>query len=156
MTPSLPIPGGCNCGQVRYRITAAPLTAYICHCHLCQKRTGSAFSLQLVLPAEGLEIVSGEPMVNDRVLPNGQRHTTWLCAACHSRISTRREGTPRAILRAGTLDDTAWLRPVAQIWTASALPWALLGDDVLSYTGQPADHAPMIAAWRARDQGRGP
>ena len=43
MAPKLPIPGGCNCGEVRYLVTKPPLAAYICHCHLCQKRTGSAF-----------------------------------------------------------------------------------------------------------------
>jgi hypothetical protein len=46
-----------NCGAVRYLVTRPFLTAYICHCHLCQKRTGSAFSLSVVLPADGLELV---------------------------------------------------------------------------------------------------
>jgi hypothetical protein len=47
-----------NCGAIRYLVTRPFLTAYICHCHLCQKRTGSAFSLSVVLPADGLELVS--------------------------------------------------------------------------------------------------
>jgi hypothetical protein len=38
---------------MRYEIRAAALTCHISHCHLCQKRTGSAFSLSLVLPADG-------------------------------------------------------------------------------------------------------
>lgn len=151
MTPTLPIPGGCNCGKIRYRLTAEPLAAYICHCHLCQKRTGSAFSQQLVLPADGLEFLAGEPLVIERLLPNGQKHISHLCSACHSRISTRREGTSHVILRAGTLDDTAWLRPVAQIWTSSAQPWALVKEDILSYEGQPEDYAPLMAAWRERE-----
>jgi hypothetical protein len=46
------------CGAIRYLVTRPFLTAYICHCHLCQKRTGSAFSLSVVLPADGLELVA--------------------------------------------------------------------------------------------------
>ncbi|HZL00201.1 MAG TPA: GFA family protein [Caulobacteraceae bacterium] len=150
MTPTLPIPGGCNCGEVRYRLTGQPLTCYVCHCHLCQKRTGSAFSMQLVIPGDALEFTAGEPKPTERRLASGQRHTSRICPSCWSRISTRREGAPVVILRAGTLDDTAWLRPVAQIWTSSALPWALLPDDVLSYAEQPADFGPMVAAWSER------
>jgi hypothetical protein len=152
MTPALPMPGGCNCGQVRYRLNAYPLTCYICHCHLCQKRTGSAFSMQLVLPGESLEIVAGEPMAVERVLASGQKQTSHICPSCWSRISTRREGAPYVILRAGTLDDTAWLRPVAQMWTSSAQPWAVIGGEFLSYAEQPADFGPMVVSWGAREE----
>jgi hypothetical protein len=141
--------GGCNCGAVRYRLTAAPLTAYICHCHLCQKRTGSAFSVSLVLPAGGVRITDGEPERTERALPQGGKNVSWVCAACHSRLYTQREGGPTALLRAGTLDDTSWIRPVAQIWTESAQPWAIVQNDILSYAEQPSDYAPLRAAWKA-------
>jgi hypothetical protein len=36
-----------NCGAIRYLVTRPFLTAYICHCRLCQKRTGSAFSFSV-------------------------------------------------------------------------------------------------------------
>ena len=142
--------GGCNCGAVRYRLTGAPLTAYICHCHLCQKRTGGPFSMSLVLPANSIEITEGEPERTERVLPAGGKNLAWVCAACHSRLYTQREGGPMIQLRPGTLDDTRWLKPVAQIWTDSAQPWALV-PDILSYAEQPTDYGPMLAAWKAEN-----
>ncbi len=148
MAIALPMPGGCNCGQVRYRLVQAPLTAYICHCHLCQKRTGSAFSMILVAPAGAVEITAGEPQRAERTRPDGLVNTAWTCPACFSRIHTHREGSPAALLRAGTLDDTGWIRPVAQFWTSSAQPWAIIDGDILSYEEQPADFGPLIAAWR--------
>src|SRR2546422_6792471 len=39
--------GGCLCGTVRYRVVGNPnptLTG-VCHCTLCQRRTGSAFGI---------------------------------------------------------------------------------------------------------------
>ncbi|MBV8359698.1 MAG: GFA family protein [Deltaproteobacteria bacterium] len=88
------LPGGCNCGTIRYLISRPVLTAFICHCHLCQKRTGSAFSLSAVIPADGLRIVAGELIRTERLLANGARNISWLCPACYSRIYTQREGAP--------------------------------------------------------------
>jgi hypothetical protein len=139
--------GGCNCGAVRYRVRSEPLTAYICHCHLCQKRTGSAFSLSMVFRADALEITAGEPQRTERALPDGQVNAAFICAACHSRIWTYREGGPALSLRAGTLDDTSQVRPAAQIWASSAQPWALVSGDILSFEEQPADFGPILAAW---------
>ena len=43
--------GGCRCGAVRYTLAVDALPkAYACHCHQCQKWTGSAFSLQALVP----------------------------------------------------------------------------------------------------------
>ena len=140
--------GGCNCGEIRYRMTRAPLTAYICHCHLCQKRTGSAFSLQVVIPADGFELLTGSPMQKERILPGGKRNVSLVCASCYSRISTQRGDFPTISIRAGTLDDTSWIKPVAQIWTSSAQPWAIV-PDILSYETQPADFSELLAAWKA-------
>jgi hypothetical protein len=109
MTATLAPAGGCNCGAIRYRVTRPFLTAYICHCHLCQKRTGSAFSFSVVLPAGGLELVAGQPLRTERLLADGSRNISWICPACYSRIYTQREDSPAVNLRAGTLDEPASL-----------------------------------------------
>ena len=33
--------GGCACGRVRYTATVEPNEAYLCHCRMCQRSTGS-------------------------------------------------------------------------------------------------------------------
>jgi hypothetical protein len=146
--------GGCNCGAVRYRIGSEPLTAYICHCHLCQKRTGSAFNLSMIFHADAIEVTAGEPERTERVLPDGRINSSFICAACHSRIWTHRGSGPTVNLRAGTLDDTSQVRPAAQIWTSSAQPWALVSGDILSFEEQPADFGPILAAWAERGKER--
>jgi hypothetical protein len=148
MSLAFPLLGGCNCGAVRYEVSRAPLAAYICHCHLCQKRTGSAFSLSAVFPDDALTITAGEPERTERVLPDGAKNVSWICSACHSRLHTRREGRPTLNLRAGTLDDTAWVRPVAQMWVSSAQPWAIV-PGILTYDEQPTDFGAVLTAARA-------
>jgi hypothetical protein len=33
--------GGCACGRVRYRVSVDDHDAYLCHCRMCQRATGS-------------------------------------------------------------------------------------------------------------------
>lgn len=146
-----PAVGGCNCGKLRYRITKEPLTVYICHCHQCQKRTGSAFSLSLVMPADGFHVDEGEPSRSERALPDGQKNISISCGECHSRLytqHTQRNKLATLNLRAGTLDDTRHIQPVAQMWTSSAQSWAVQ-QDIISHSEQPTDYLPWLDAWRA-------
>ena len=56
----LPLTGGCNCGAVRYEISAPLVRASYCHCKRCQRRSGTAASAQ-AHPAPGtFRIVAGE------------------------------------------------------------------------------------------------
>lgn len=58
--------------------------------------------------------------------------------------------SPTINLRAGTLDDTGRIRPVAKIWMSSAQPWAIVQEDgILSWSEQPVDFRPLIEAWKA-------
>jgi hypothetical protein len=103
--------------------------------------------MSIVFPANGLQLEKGEPMKTQRVLANGSKNCSYVCGQCYSRLYTRRDGSPTINLRAGTLDDTSRIRPVAQIWTSSAQPWAV-EDGILSYSEQPADFGPLIEAWK--------
>jgi hypothetical protein len=151
----LPTEGGCSCGRVRYVLHRAPLACYICHCHRCQKRSGSAFSFSLVVPADAVALTCGEPLATARALPKDGRNADATCPDCCSRLWTGREGGNTRNLRVGTLDDTRLVRPVAQFWTGSAQPWAVL-PDILTYVEQPSDYRPMLAAWRAANAGSTP
>ena len=52
--------GGCLCGQVRYRTTAAPLRITICHCKFCQRLTGSAYLVEPIFSREQV-VFEGAP-----------------------------------------------------------------------------------------------
>ena len=116
--------GGCQCGAVRYRITGAPLTLYACHCTDCQKQSSSAFGMSLWVRQADFQIVAGEPKLWQVTAESGRQKTCAFCADCGSRIYHAFSGDPDVLsLKAGSLDDTSWLRPVGHIWTRSAQPW---------------------------------
>jgi hypothetical protein len=117
------IEGGCRCGAVRYRLKIDTLPkVYACHCLDCQTWSGSAFSLQCVVPEEALE-VTGEPHLYERPSDDGTRISRQRgCPICITRVyntNTRRPGF--AVVRAGTLDRSDELAIVAHIWTRRKL-----------------------------------
>lgn len=110
--------GGCRCGAVRYRLTAPKFpNAYACHCRDCQTWSGSAFSLQVVMAEDALD-VKGSPYLYERVSDDGQRVSRQRgCATCITRIYNTNSSRPGlAVLRAGTLDQSDGLNIVAHIW----------------------------------------
>jgi len=143
-----PYNGRCFCEATRFRINAEPLTLYACHCTDCQKRTGSAFVLSLWVPRKAVEVTFGEAMERDLKGPDGKRRPGRHCPHCAARLWSEPEKRPElAVVRAGILDDTSWLRPVAHIWTRSAQPWFIFPEGVPQYATQPGDFTELIRLW---------
>lgn len=131
------IKGRCRCGACSYEIAIKELPrVYACHCHVCQRWTGSAFSVQ-ALVAEDRLIVAG-PVVVQEIRTENRTSVQRFCGTCHSRIyntNTRRPGV--AVVRAGTLDRSEELACVAHIFTAYRQAWVVIPADVPSWPEAP-------------------
>ena len=123
----LPQTGGCQCGRLRYEITQAPHMVLTCHCTDCQRFTSSAFSIAMVVDAQAFHLTGVEPRAMLHTADSGRNLTRWVCPECGSWICNGAKpgsANPNAFrnVRAGTLDDTSWLRPAAHFWTRSNSP----------------------------------
>lgn len=119
--PELPWDGGCRCGQVRFRISAAPFMTLACHCTGCQRMSGGAFSLGISVVEAGFAVTAGEPVIGGM---HGEiRH--FHCPHCLSWMFTRPPGSYRMVnVRAPMLDEAGWFAPFIETCTAERLPWA--------------------------------
>ena len=54
--------GTCACQSVRYRLGAGPMFVHCCHCLNCQRQTGSAFVINLLIERRHVRLLSGEPV----------------------------------------------------------------------------------------------
>lgn len=146
---SLPLAGGCHCGALRYQLSAPPVMIYNCHCTNCQKIAGSAFAVSATIPEAAFEFTAGEPKTVEWTSDAGNTRFGWFCGDCGTRIA---HGQKPAIgflsLRAGTFDDTSWVEPAGDIWTASAQGWVTFGE--LAEKGQPADYMPFVERYQAQ------
>nr|WP_256372982.1 GFA family protein [Pseudoruegeria sp. HB172150] len=118
----MPLTGGCQCGALRYRITAAPVTCYACHCTLCQRQSGSGFGMSLQCPDDSVEL-EGPSASLEWTGGSGRLSRHTFCPACGVRVTHQIEGSPVIVIKPGTLDDTSWLRPAGHIFTATRQPW---------------------------------
>jgi hypothetical protein len=146
--PSFPLTGGCGCGAIRYEVSAMPLLVYACHCTECQRRSGSAFALNMPVATRTFRIVKGAPKAWRNAGASGTATTSWFCGDCGGRIYGERDGRPESMtIRAGTLDDTSWLRPAGHFFMRSAQPWETVDGDC--YEAAPEDFRPLAKAWQA-------
>jgi len=119
---TLPMNGGCRCGQVRFRISKAPMLTSACRCSGCQRMTGSAYSLTLTVPDTGFEVTDGDPVIGG--LHGDVEH--YHCPHCLSWVFTRPpKETPMDFVnvRATMLDDAGWFVPFLESYTSEKLPW---------------------------------
>jgi hypothetical protein len=128
--------GGCQCGRVRYRITTNPLFLVACHCTECQRQSGSAFGLSLIVPQDGIAI-EGELKMFERSSDSGRLLKCYFCPECGTRIYHQPSYAPVANVRAGTLDDTSGLEPKMHAWVSSKQPWVAIPEGVPAHAKQP-------------------
>lgn len=143
----LPWEGGCRCGAVRFRVTAAPFLSSACHCTGCQRMTASAFTLSLSVPREGFEVIRGEPVLGGVGDPPIHHH----CPACKSWVFTRPVQPAHFVnVRTTMLDEHAWAQPFVELYRREGFAWAATGARH-SFQGMPAedDWPRLVAAYAA-------
>ncbi|HEV3480678.1 MAG TPA: GFA family protein [Gaiellaceae bacterium] len=121
--------GGCACGQVRYRLTSQPLFVHCCHCLNCQRQTGSAFVINLLIEADRVELLAGEPQPVDVPRDDGSVQRIFRCPSCQVAVFSEYGWPELRFVRGGTLDEPSTVRPDVHIFTRSKLPWVTLPDD---------------------------
>jgi hypothetical protein len=118
--------GHCLCGKVTYTCDADPMMTAVCHCKDCQRGSGGAFSVNVVVGRDTFHM-EGESLAHYETLgeENGLARQRYFCSNCGSPIATFLTEMPdMAVIKAGTLDDASFLVPDAELWTRSAQPWA--------------------------------
>ena len=126
----LPLTGGCVRGVILNAVAQPPIAVYTCHCADCQRITSSAFSIGMVVPTDAVRL-SGETRIVESMADSGRIKRRLICPNCGIWIgSMPSAGTwvpdTVRVIRAGTLDDTSWLRPTIHFWTRSRQPWVVL------------------------------
>ena len=122
--------GGCACGEVRYRLASDPLFVHCCHCLYCQRQTGSAFVINLLIEADRVDVVRGRPHQVSVPRDGGSTQEIWRCPTCEVALFSEYGRRDVFFVRAGTLDDPAAVEPDVHIYTRSKLPWVTLPDSV--------------------------
>jgi hypothetical protein len=123
---SIPREGGCACGAVRYRLTSEPMFIHCCHCLNCQRQTGSAFVINLLIETDRLEILTGTPQPVDVPRDDGAAQRIFRCQHCQVAVFSEYGRRELRYVRGGTLDDPIDITPDVHIYTRSKVEWVAL------------------------------
>jgi hypothetical protein len=125
-----PLTGGCMCGGVRFELTEPLVAAGYCHCTRCQRRTGTAASVQARIRPGSLRITHGADLVGAYEPPGG-----WVkefCSRCGSALWSRNPDDSEVLsVRLGAFDRDPGIRPSVRQFVAYAVPWEPIPDDGL-------------------------
>jgi len=134
MVPAMPgYEGRCSCGAVRYRLTSEPLVTHCCHCLNCQRQTGSAFVINILIEADRFQLLDGDVHAVEVPRDDGSRQRIFRCPLCQTAIYSEYGRPEVRFVRAGTLDDPSVAEPDVHIFTKSKLPWVTLPPGAPAY-----------------------
>ena len=119
----LPWQAQCLCGQVEMTISEPPMASFACHCRDCQKLTGGAYSLTLMLPAHGFK-AEGETEMGGLHRDSLCHH---FCTHCKNWLYTDGFANGLVNFRPTLLNDASWVIPFAETYTIEKLQAAQTG-----------------------------
>jgi hypothetical protein len=125
--------GGCACGAIRYRLTSDPLFVHCCHCLNCQRQTGSAFVINVLIESDRVEVLNGAPTRVEVPRDDGSAQQVFRCPTCQVAVFSEYGHPGFRFVRAGTLDEPSSVAPDVHIFTRSRLPWVVLPDGVPAF-----------------------
>ena len=137
--------GGCACGAVRYRLASEPLFVHCCHCLNCQRQTGSAFVINLLIEGDRVDLLSADPQAVDVPRDDGSMQRIYRCTNCQVAVFSEYGGPAVRFVRGGTLDEPADVRPDVHIYTRSKVGWLTLPESVPAFEA----YYDMRALWPA-------
>ena len=125
--------GRCACGAARYRLASEPLIVHCCHCLNCQRQTGSAFVINLLIEADRFELLAGDLQVVEVPRDDGSVQRISRCTHCQTAVFSEYGRPEVKFVRAGTLDEPSTVSPGVHIFTKSKLPWVTLPESVPAF-----------------------
>jgi len=113
----------CSCGQLRCTAQGEPIRISMCHCLACQRRTGSAFSIQARFPSDRVR-VEGRSSEYLRISDDGIERVFHFCPDCGATVYYLEPSKPDVIaVPIGAFADPSFPAPTMSVWESRRHPW---------------------------------
>ena len=132
--------GGCACGAVRFEAEVDSDDAYLCHCRMCQRATGSVSIAFKNLPQEDVRWLSDPDWYESS--PIAKRS---YCRKCGTSLGFQFKDGPNMDLTVASFDEPGRFKPTSHFGSESIHP------DWLDTSGLPRkrtdEHKPLVEKW---------
>jgi len=113
--------GSCSCGVVAFKFSSNTVCAYQCHCSICRRATGSAFSTTIVAREADFYWTHGQDIITTYAKESGYKVS--FCSRCGSPVPNKFRGLPLYTVPAGSLEDSDSLEIVVHLYLGSKAAW---------------------------------
>jgi hypothetical protein len=103
------------------------------HCLNCQRQTGSAFVINLLIEADCLEEVAGTAQPVDVPRDDGSVQRVFRCPQCQVAVFSEYGSREVRFVRGGTLDDPTDIAPDVRIFTRSKVGWVTVPQGIPAF-----------------------
>ncbi|WP_294080227.1 GFA family protein [Sphingomonas sp.] len=133
----------CRCGAVAAACSGDPIRVSVCHCHDCQRRSGSAFAAQVRFPASQVAI-TGALSTYSVVGDSGDCATFRFCPVCGGTIAYAVRSMPDivAIPLGAFADRDAFPPPEYSVYENRKHHWVSVDAPCLDPDDDPEDQTP--------------
>ena len=126
--------GSCLCGDNVYECEGELTLMHHCHCGMCRKAHGAAFSTMVAVAEDGFRYSKGGTgLIRYESSPGFERIS---CARCGSTLPGLPSGG-LVFVPAGQLDDDPGVRAELHIFAGSKAPWFEIEDDYPTFEAFP-------------------
>ncbi len=128
----------CHCGQLQVRCEGDPTQVVMCHCELCQRRTGTTYSLAALFERPKVTI-DGETHVYQRTGEAGFVIEFHFCPTCGTTVYWVIPGLPtlsgQIVVAVGCLTDLRFPAPNVAVYGRRRHGWVHQPAGIPSYAG---------------------
>lgn len=125
-----------QCSQLRIEVHGDPLGVGVCHCLVCQRRTGSVFAALASFAAP--YAVSGSASEYVRVGDRGARFVFRFCPVCGTNLFHTEEGVDdRVSVAVGAFADPDFPAPQVSVYDCRRHGWVRMPDGVQAFEKDP-------------------
>jgi hypothetical protein len=110
-----------------------PMFVHCCHCSDCQRQTGSAFAINLLIEAARLDVRGEAPHPVDVPRDDGSFQRIFRCPGCEIAVFSEYTTPGLWFVRAGTLDNPRDITPDVHIFTRSKVEWVTIPTEVPAF-----------------------
>ena len=126
----------CHCGKLSVKVEGEPENIFMCHCELCQRRTGTSYNLGAWFPETQI-FVNGKTKEYVRTGDSGSETIFSFCPNCGSNIYWKSpDALPGLIsVAVGCFADPTFPAPTISVYGNRHHHWLTLPTDIPRYIG---------------------
>ena len=136
------VSGGCACGKVRFEAEVNSDDAYLCHCRMCQRATGSVSIAFKNLPQAKVRWLSGPDWYESSAIAKRP-----YCRDCGTSLGFQFVEGPNMDLTVAAFDEPARFKPTSH-FGAESIHRAWLNTEGLKEM-RTDEHQPLVDKWVA-------